>query len=310
MASNIDICVATYKRPELLANLLKSLAGQSIRDYFALRVIVVDNDVMGSAETTVSAFRDESGMEIVYDAETTRGISYARNRALRHVTAPLVAFIDDDEEASMRWMESMLAALDRCSADVVFGPVVALLPDGAPAWAKVHPSFHRPRVPTGTIVSHGATNNALLRSEVVRGNWGSGLFNEAFALTGGEDTEFFDRAHRAGFKLIWCDEAVVREHAPMERLTVLWACKRAYRGGQTYFRIFIAKKTALVRLLWLSKRFVALLASIAFLPFLTLGGSGRLVLHLSRMCGWAGQLSQAFGRLFEYEEYGRSMPRA
>ena len=42
---NIDICVCTFKRPRMLATLLRSLGNQSNTELFNSSIIIVDNDV-------------------------------------------------------------------------------------------------------------------------------------------------------------------------------------------------------------------------------------------------------------------------
>lgn len=300
MRDNVDICVATYKRPELLSQLLRSLGRQTARATSRVRIIVVDNDARGSAREAVANFRLASGMDVIYDVEPIQGISYARNRAVKHVAADFLAFIDDDELASPDWLETIMAALKRHDADVVFGPVLGVLPESAPAWARAHPSFKRSRLRTGTIVSLGATGNVLLRSRVLKdGN----PFSGRYARTGGEDTELFSRLHFSGAKLVWCDEAIVSEHVLQQRLTIGWVSRRAFRGGQTYFRIFVAERSRFMQLVWLGKRLAAVIGAMLVAPFIALLGPGILVAHLTRMCGWLGQLSQGFVPRFLFEEY-------
>lgn len=300
MPDSVDVCVATFRRPRLLAQLLVSLAEQTARGLVAFRIIVVDNDVKRSAESTVEAFRNASGMEVVYDVAPTQGISHARNLALRHAVASLVAFIDDDEEADAEWLAHLLKALDLHGAHVVFGPVTAILPESAPRWAGSHPAFCRPRRKSGADTTSGGAGNVIFRRELLQyfDRW----FDSRYARTGGEDTEFFSRIHARGFRLVWSDEAEVKEHVPTSRLTFRWVCKRAFRGGQTYYRIFIADRTLCARVSWLSKRAAASLSYLLLLPFLAVG-SGQFVARVCRLCGWIGQLSQMFGRRFEYEEY-------
>lgn len=299
MADRVDICVATYRRPQLLRKLLDSLARQTARA--AIRVIVVDNDAGRSAAEAVADFQAENKLEVIYDVEPQQGISHARNRALRHVQAPVAAFLDDDEQAAPDWLDTMLTALDRYAADAVFGPVQGLLPADAPEWARVHPSFRRPRRVSGETIAHGGAGNVLFRGSLFADQ--SDPFDAGYARTGGEDTELFARLHANGRRLVWCDEAQVFECIPQERLTVGWVLRRAFRGGQTYFRIFVACQPVVARVAWLAVRLFAILVSPLWLPVVAIRGPSALVLYLTRASGWLGQLSQAAGRRFEYEEY-------
>ena len=64
-------------------------------------------------------------------------------------------------------------------------------------------------------------------------------FDPAFALTGGEDREFFTRLKRAGKRFAWADEAVCHEHVPASRASLGWALSRAYRIGNSDMRVFL-----------------------------------------------------------------------
>jgi succinoglycan biosynthesis protein ExoM len=301
MRANIDVCVATYRRPHLLEKLLMSLACQTVRDAAPYRIIVVDNDRERSAEEVVAAFRHSSGLDVIYAVAETQGISYARNLALRHATAPLVAFIDDDEHASPTWLERLTEALELHEADAVFGPVVPEFPSATPGWAVQHPAFIRPRQRTGTIIASGASGNVLLKRTLLERvqPW----FDPQYARTGGEDTEFFARASACGGKLVWCDEAEVTESVPVERLTRAWVCRRAFRGGRTFFSIFVRPRTPLQQAWWLAQRGAACVIYLTLLPAWWLQGQAAFAMRLSRLCGWVGQLSQIFGDRFTYEEY-------
>lgn len=127
----IDICLATFKRPNLLAEALQSLARLKV-DGFRIRVIVVDNDRYATAHATVEEFRQSVSFEVIYDVEPIQSIPLARNRALSHVRGDYFAFFDDDETVPANWLTTLLATMRRYDADVVFGPVEGLLPSDAP----------------------------------------------------------------------------------------------------------------------------------------------------------------------------------
>jgi hypothetical protein len=86
----IDVCVATYKRPQLLARLLESLINQETAGEFTYRIIVADNDADGSAAPIVERFRAR-GPEILYAIEPEQSVSLARNKSISLATAPAIA---------------------------------------------------------------------------------------------------------------------------------------------------------------------------------------------------------------------------
>lgn len=226
----IDICIATFRRPAWLERLLQELTVQQLPDGVSHRIIVVDNDPLESARGVVEA-AGVSFPAIVYLTQTAQNISLTRNRAIDHSDGDLIAFIDDDESAPPEWLSLLLATMERHAADVVIGPVGGILPDDAPRWVAKGGFFDPPKRPTGTAVRVGGTGNALVKATAVRGRI---AFDPRYGLSGSEDTDFFYRLWQSGARMIWCQEALVIEHVPPERLTVHWLLQRGFGAGQGY----------------------------------------------------------------------------
>ncbi len=263
---SVDICIATFKRPQLLKELLESIKTQAFEGLEQFRIIVVDNDAAESARKIVASFKSTSNLSVIYDVEPVQNIALARNRALKHALADFAVFIDDDEFATPGWLEQLVLTAKTYEADVVFGPVLPLLPDNAPDWIVQGGFFERPRRATGAIRKHGGTGNTLLNLHAFKK---SGFqFNRHFGLTGGSDTELFFKMYNAGYKLVWCDTAIVYERVPLERMRVKWIIRRAFRGGQTYARIFYSSMSLPMKILWGCKRLFYLTCSLAAFPFL------------------------------------------
>lgn len=298
---NVTVCIATFKRPQLLRALLESLRAQQLPPQVSVRIVVLDNDMLASAREVVEEFQRAAAPPIVYDIEPVQNIALARNRALRHAGGDFVAFIDDDEQAAPDWLAHLLDAALRYNAEVVFGPVIPILPDDAPKWVRRGRFFERKRSPTGTRRRHGGTGNTLVSMNVLLS---SGLtFDPAFGLTGGEDTHLFARLGAHGARMIWCEEALVSECVPPQRMTVSWLVRRAFRSGQTFGRIYVSQKPRLYRAAWLLARtFYLFLAT-----FGLFGGVARRewgVLALQKIATNYGQLRYASSR--GYEEYRTS----
>src|SRR6266545_7075536 len=63
---HISLCVCTFKRPALLADLLDGLLHQTTDGQFTYSIVVVDNDREASARETVERFRREHPGVIEY----------------------------------------------------------------------------------------------------------------------------------------------------------------------------------------------------------------------------------------------------
>lgn len=230
MTTAIDIAICTYRRPQLV-DCLHSLATMTLPEGVALRVIVADNDSEPSAQTLVAKTAAELNLALTYVHAPSGNISIARNACLAAATGDFLAFIDDDQIASPGWLNAALTCMRDTSADVVLGPVRAVYPQGAPRW----------------LIGSGFHDNlpAFVRGEIHTGYTGSTLmqrtspafsgltFELAYGTTGGEDTDFFHRAHARGARIAYAPEAIMYEPVPPSRLSLRWLIRRRARYGQT-----------------------------------------------------------------------------
>ncbi|MFD1985215.1 glycosyltransferase [Mesorhizobium newzealandense] len=228
---SIDIGVCTFRRPEL-ADTLRSLDAMDMPAEFDISIIVADNDDTPTARDLVTALSRELTLPIRYHHCPARNISIARNACLDASTADFVAFIDDDETATPRWLAELVAMAQSSGAAAVLGPVRARYRSDAPDWMR-RGDFHStlPVWVRGEIQT-GYTCNVLLRmgSDSLRGR----RFSLARGQTGGEDTEFFDQMHKAGGRIFFSPEAWVDEVVPRSRAAFDWLGRRRFRVGQTH----------------------------------------------------------------------------
>jgi len=238
----IDICVCTFQRSQLAAT-LRSVGEMRLPSGYITRIIVSDNDETESARTLVERISETSPLPIIYVHAPARNISIARNACLDTSDADLVAFIDDDEEATTDWLFELVREAETSGADAVLGPVRAIYRDDAPNWmraADFHSTF--PVWVNGEIRT-GYTCNVLMdsRSPHVAGR----RFNLERGQTGGEDTEFFADIHQTGGYIAFASRAWVEEAVPDSRANLRWLARRRFRMGQTHGRL-LAQDTAIL----------------------------------------------------------------
>lgn len=230
---NAQVCVLTYKRPAMLALALHSLIAQQGLEALSthLSILIVDNDAGQSGRATFDAFVSAYDIPARYVSEPATGLSFARNRALEEsCEMDLVAFLDDDEVADPEWLSCMIHAMDLYHADVVAGPVRPLLIDGSPKWIERGEFFSSAPQSSGTVLTHVATDNVMMRPSVFR----NFRFDEGFNRSGGEDTHFFLRVHKAGLRMVWANDACVGTWVPADRANARWLINRAYSDASRY----------------------------------------------------------------------------
>ena len=234
--AGLTIAVLTFRRPGDLAQVLPLLLEQAVRnssEALSIRILVVDNDPLGGAEGKVRAIAHGAAVAIHYAHEKSPGISAARNRALSEsMDSRLLAFIDDDERPSKDWLALLLGTWRQTAAAAVVGPVVSEFEVEPDPWIVAGGYFVRRRLPTGTMVDVAGTNNLLLDLDFVRQR--NILFDPAFGLSGGEDTMFTRQLVRSGGSIVWCDEAVVLDYVPADRISHRWVVLRAMSSGNAW----------------------------------------------------------------------------
>jgi glycosyltransferase involved in cell wall biosynthesis len=228
------LCITTYLRPDGLRSALDAVARLRVPARWELDVVVVDNDAAGSGKPVVDEARGR-GLDVRYLVEPARGISQVRNRAIAEATGSAwLLFLDDDEAPAADWLERLDAVQQATDADVTIGPSVPTFEVDPPAWIRDGGFFERERFATGDEIPfwHARTSGVLVRTAAFA-HLGPRPFDEALALSGGEDRSFFERIHAAGGRFAWADDALVVETVPASRARLGWLLRRAYRTGNS-----------------------------------------------------------------------------
>jgi succinoglycan biosynthesis protein ExoM len=213
----------------MLCEVLRELGQIRTDGAFTFSVVVVDNDLLKSAEAVARGASAAGLIRVDYVVEPRKGFPFARNCALDHASGDFIAFIDDDEIPSKDWLRDLHAALTRSNASGVLGPVLPRYVRQPPRWLEKSGLCVRPEHKSGEVMNwhQTRTGNVLFRRHIVD----QGIrFKEDFVL-GGEDVDFFRRAIQAGHIFVWCAEAPVFEHVGEERLTRSYYLWRALTQG-------------------------------------------------------------------------------
>ena len=96
--SSIEITVAicTYNRERYLPQLFESILRQTLAPK-RFEIILIDNNSPGNTHELFTQFSHSNPTHLThYVLETNQGLSYARNRAIKESSAPIITFLDDD----------------------------------------------------------------------------------------------------------------------------------------------------------------------------------------------------------------------
>jgi len=293
-SDHISVCIATFRRNQMLERLLRKLALQETGGFFDVSVVVVDNDATGPAKDTVMQLREELGLDISYGIEPEQTIPAARNHALRLARGNYIGIIDDDEFPPQDWLITMYRAINTFDVDGGLGPVHPFYDQEPPAWLVKGRFCERPVNRTGTLLHwrQTRTGNVLLKKEVFDKH------NLCFDLkfkTGGSDQEFFKQAMNAGCKFVAVEEAPVYEIVPPERWTKSYYLKRALVNGFNAHRYSVNEKLGFSRVTIPVKSTFALLVYAIATPFCACLGSHVLINCLERGCHHLSRLLTMLG---------------
>src|SRR5258708_7195565 len=165
---HISVCICTYKRPDFLKRLLEELGGQDTDGLFTYSIVIADNDHLRSAEFAVTEFAASSRIPVKYCVEPRQNIALARNKAVLNATGDFVAFIDDDEFPTKRWLLTLFKACLEYDVDGLLGPVKPHFDEEPPKWVVKGKFYDRPTYPTGLVIDRrkGRTGNVLLKKHI------------------------------------------------------------------------------------------------------------------------------------------------
>ncbi|MFM7311882.1 MAG: glycosyltransferase, partial [Cyanobium sp.] len=187
----VSIVIPVFNDPQRLGLCLDALERQSL-PADAVQVIVVDNGSRPELHLPHRPF----ALTLLRCPEP--GSYSARNLALGHCQASVVAFTDADCRPRPQWLEAGLAALQRQGVDLLAGAVI-LEPSNAeqPTAADlVEQTFAFRQECYVARGAYGATANLFVRREVLERLAGFDQRRKS-----GADRAFGQRARAAGFRI-------------------------------------------------------------------------------------------------------------
>jgi radical SAM protein with 4Fe4S-binding SPASM domain len=232
----ISAVVCTYRNPRQLALTIESLLNQTLAPG-QFEIIVVDNNSRDSTREVVKRYPG-----VRYVLEPRQGLSFARNTGVEAARGEIVAFTDDDAEASPQWLAALLDLYDRHPDAWAAGGMVLPIWEGRRPWWLTGEMFR-----DLSLLDWGAEERALEWPERVIGVNSSfrreaferiglfdvGLGRKGSEMLGGEETEVQQRVHAMGGRVMYSPLAVVHHRVPLRRMRKGYFFRRAFGAGRT-----------------------------------------------------------------------------
>jgi glycosyltransferase involved in cell wall biosynthesis len=144
----VDIIIPAYNAAHYLPAALASVVRQTFTDW---RILLVDDGSEDNTAEVVAPFRDQLGDKLVYIRQPNAGLPAARNTAIRHSSAELLALLDADDV----WLECRLAeSVKRLDGAPETGLAYGLVTMIDPAGAMLSTFAGNPAHAEGRIAPH------------------------------------------------------------------------------------------------------------------------------------------------------------
>lgn len=279
--THISICICTYRRNKLLKELLIKISTLITNNFFTFSVVVIDNDENHGAKRTLIEMQKTLPVEIRFTHVIDRNLAVVRNTSIELSRGDYIAFIDDDEYPSPHWLLLLYKTIDLYKSSGSLGPVIPQFQVEPPKWIVKGKFSERSRYHTGTELSwkNTRTGNVLIKKGLFLDK--KNLFDEKFKL-GSEDDNMFKRFIEKGHKFIWCDEAIVYEQVPKERLTILYYLKRSKLFGYISYSYNKDTRSDFVNFFVMLKSVVIIFIYIFLMPLSLLSGIHKFIHLLTR----------------------------
>ncbi|MEM9217949.1 MAG: glycosyltransferase family 2 protein [Cyanobacteria bacterium P01_F01_bin.150] len=241
----ISAIICTHNRDSYLGAAIDSLLAQEFSgDY---EVIVVDNASTDSTRAVVEQRLPHPCLHYVYESNV--GLSVSRNTGAKIAKAPILAYLDDDAEAALNWLQSLYQVYQSHERVAIAGGKVTLLwPPGVvrPNWISDNLAGTLGLYHLGDclqfIENPGHTprglNYSLRRSFLEQiGGFDLNLGRVGTRLLSNEELHMTERALEAHWQVAYVPDALVAHNVAPERINPAWFLNRSWwQGISEYYR--------------------------------------------------------------------------
>lgn len=212
-AASVEIVIPVFNQLAYTRGCLESLRRSG---EVAARVVVVNN---GSSDGTTEYLEADSGIAVIHNSEN-RGCATAWNQGVRAGTADWVVVLNNDVLLTPGWLEGLLAATEAEGLDIV----TPAMREGLLNYELEPYAREFVRAAAGAIRRDVADGVCFMVRRRVFDTIGH--FDENFRIGVFEDTDFFERARQAGFKLGTTGRSFIHHFGSVTQKSI--------RQGKTY----------------------------------------------------------------------------
>ena len=212
--STISVIVPSFNRASLIRRCYDSVTAQAHRP---LEFLLADDCSTDDTTEAVKALPPVEGVTVCYLPQpTNRGVSAARNAAIRAATGNLLAFLDSDDVWHPSHLAMLLEALENSGADVAFARAeIRESPESPPSGRSDFGPLPLEKERLAECLYY--YNFVLPSVTLVRRSFVEkvGPFDEHPDIQHAEDWDIFLRAAEAGQKFVHVPEATAYYTVPV-----------------------------------------------------------------------------------------------
>jgi glycosyltransferase involved in cell wall biosynthesis len=226
----LSVIICTRNRAKSLDATLQKFFEQRFSGDYDYELIVVDNNSIDETKQVIERHAAEHPQIIHYLFEARSGLTYARNAAVATARGEIIVFTDDDVLVDPNWLNEIYREFTADPELHILGGRVLLASENLQSVALLTSDVRQTfAFPDSGGFAMGA--NMAFRRQVCERigafdvRLGSGRF-----FAGADDTDFFYRALKAGYRYIYAPNVLV--HHDHDRVSLEQACRLQYSYGK------------------------------------------------------------------------------
>ncbi|NJK48619.1 glycosyltransferase family 2 protein [Candidatus Gracilibacteria bacterium] len=252
----IAAIICTHNRDNYLGAAIDSLLTQEYDDF---EVLVVDNGSTDSTKAVVESRLHNPQLKYIY--EPVLGLSVARNTGAKETTAPILAYLDDDAEASPQWLRVLIEAYNNNEKLAIAGGKVTLIwPDGImpPKWISSDMAAGLGAYDLGDGIveidnpnlTPRGLNYSMRRAFLEQiGGFDANLGRVGKKLLSNEELYMTELALKNGWQVAYLPDALAAHNVAPERVKPDWFLRRSWwQGISECYREEVAGRTGIGQL--------------------------------------------------------------
>lgn len=223
--ASYSVVITTYRRPRAVMAAAQSVLNQQSHPPFEL--IIVDNDPDGSALKSLRALAESSSIPVTVIHHRRIGLAGARNAGVAAAKGDFIAFLDDDQSLSPRWLHHLSRVQSETGADIVYGAIHAQLRRRSDRHLQFYEAFFTrdPDFQEGPIDRVYDCRCSLVRAEAL-------ATDAPFTLDAHDERDAVDpvfaRMTEQGAAIAWAASAWVWQTPQLDQLSMRYALRSAY----------------------------------------------------------------------------------